>query len=255
MLNGRSLCVVIPAYNTRERVLRVIETLPSVVDAAVVIDDASTDETPGHLATLSDPRCTVLRHPVNRGVGGAIATGYEHARERGYDLAAVMAGDGQMHPDDLVPLATPVAEDRADYSKGNRLLWPGCARVMPPSRYVGNRGLSWLTRHATGLGHVGDSQCGYTVISRRVLERTDLARMWPRYGYPNHLLGALGDAGYRVVDVPVRPVYAGENSGVRLRDAVVTVPRILAAIALGRKRAVRGEAVLGVTLGLCAGAP
>ena len=237
MLHGQQLTVVVPAYNTGGRVLRVIATMPAVVDRVVVVDDASTDDTAAHLAGCDDPRVETVRHPLNRGVGAAIATGYGRALAGGAELIAVMAGDAQMHPDDLVPLATPVALGRADYAKGNRLAHPDCLRVMPWTRLAGNVALSALTRAATGAAHLGDSQCGYTVVSRRALLRFDVTRLWGRYGYPNHLLGALAQAGLRVVDVTVRPVYAGERSGVRLRDALVTVPRVLALVAWARLRA------------------
>jgi len=237
MLHGQQLTVVVPAYNTGARVAGVVATMPPAVDRVVVVDDASTDDTPAHLAACADPRVEVVRHPENRGVGAAIATGYQRALAAGAELIAVMAGDGQMHPDDLVPLATPVALAVADYAKGNRLAHPDCLRVMPWTRLAGNVALSALTRAATGAAHVGDSQCGYTVVSARALRRFDVTRLWGRYGYPNHLLGALTQAGLRVVDVTVRPVYAGERSGVRLRDALVTVPRVLALVAWARLRA------------------
>lgn len=237
MLHGQRLTVVVPAYNTGARVLRVIATLPPFVDRCVVVDDASVDDTPALLAACDDARVEVVRHAENRGVGGAIATGYQRALDHGAELVAVMAGDAQMDPSDLEALATPVALGRADYAKGNRLQHPDCLRAMPLTRWVGNVALSAMTRAATGLDHVGDSQCGYTVIARRVLERVDVAQMWSRYGYPNHLLGALAFVGVRVVDVTVRPVYADERSGVRLRDALVTVPRILALVAWARVRA------------------
>jgi glycosyltransferase involved in cell wall biosynthesis len=237
MLHGQQLTVVVPAFNTGSRVARVLATMPAVVDRVVVVDDASVDDTAAHLAACADPRVETVRHGENRGVGAAIATGYLRALARGAELIAVMAGDGQMHPDDLIPLATPVALGRADYAKGNRLAHRDCGRVMPWTRRVGNVALSALTRAATGVGHIDDSQCGYTVFSARALRRFDVSRLWGRYGYPNHLLGALAQAGLRVVDVTVRPVYGDERSGVRLRDAVVTVPRVLALVAWARLRA------------------
>lgn len=234
MLLGQRVAVVIPAFNTGARVRRVLDTLPPFVDLAVVVDDASTDDTAAALTSLGNPAVAVLRHAENRGVGGALASGYREALARGADLVAVMAGDGQMHPADLAALAAPVAAGDADYAKGNRLRHPDCARVMPGVRYAGNRVLSWLTRLATGLRAVGDSQCGYTVISARALRSLDLDGLWRRYGYPNHLLGALALQRRRVVDVVVRPVYADEVSGVRWRDALVVIPRILLAVALAR---------------------
>ena len=62
---------------------------------------------------------------------------------------------------------------------------------MPPVRLLGSVVLSWLTRLASGYWHVGDSQCGYTVASRRALLAIG-ADLFPRYGYPNDLLARLG---------------------------------------------------------------
>jgi glycosyltransferase involved in cell wall biosynthesis len=246
VLYEKSLTVVVPAFNTGARVARVLDTLPAYVDRVVVVDDASTDDTAAHLASRTNARIEVVRHPINLGVGAAIATGYLRALAHRADMVAVMAGDAQMHPDDLSGLCEPVARGRADYAKGNRLAHPECVRVMPLTRLAGNVVLSALTRAATGLSHIGDSQCGYTVAARRVIEGLDVEHLWNRYGYPNHLLGALAHAGFRVEDVTVRAVYDGEKSGVRLRDALVTVPRILGLVAWARLRA---RPLLGVAPG------
>jgi hypothetical protein len=93
--------------------------------------------------------------------------------------------------------------------------------------------LSWLTRRAAGLAALSDSQCGYTAISARVIERLDLGRLFPRYGYPNDLLGMLALGGYSIRDVPVRPVYADEKSGIRPWHVLVIVG-LIARIALRR---------------------
>jgi hypothetical protein len=132
-------------------------------------------------------------------------------------VIAVMAGDGQMHPDDLHAVALPVARDEADYVKGNRLAYPGVYRTMPPARLAGTAALAFLTRHAAGLDRLADSQCGFTAISARAVAAlgTDLDHLWPRYGYPNDLLGALARRGMRIDEAVVRPVYRGEASGLR----------------------------------------
>src|SRR5271169_3719843 len=105
--------------------------MPAFVDHVVIVDDASGDRTAAEAARPADPRVEVIRHPDNRGVGAAIVTGYRRARARGAHVAVVMAGDGQMHPDDLATVALPVATGHADYVKGNRLAHPGVLRSMP----------------------------------------------------------------------------------------------------------------------------
>lgn len=208
--------------------------MPAFVDHVVLVDDGSTDDTVAQARSIGDARLRIESHGDNRGVGAAITTGYQAAHDLGADVTVVMAGDGQMHPDDLAPLLAPVLSGDVDYAKGNRLRHPDVARTMPLSRLIGNVVLSAVTRYATGLDDIGDSQCGYTAIHRRVWSVIDPGAMWQRYGYPNHLLGALAASDFRIADVVVRAVYDGERSGVRIRDALVTVPRILFSVARAR---------------------
>lgn len=187
--------------------------MPEWVDVIVVVDDASRDRTADVARAFGDARVELISHPTNRGVGAAIVTGYKRALAAGADVAAVMAGDAQMDPADLPRVLEPLVHGQADYVKGNRFRH-ALAGDMPRLRRWGSRALSALTRVATGLD-VDDTQCGFTAIRRAALERIDLDSLWPRYGYPNDLLGLLAHAGLRVTEVPVRPVYRDEESGLR----------------------------------------
>jgi glycosyltransferase involved in cell wall biosynthesis len=218
--------VVIPAFNERRAIVQTVATTPDFVDATIVVDDASTDDTAERAQVRPDVR--VVRHPENRGVGGAIATGYRHALAAGVDVAVVMAGDGQMDPRDLPSLLDPIAAGLADYVKGNRFLHPDVWTAMPAARIVGNVLLSAATRVTSGYRHVFDSQCGYTAIHARALAKIDLDELWTRYGYPNDLLSRLNIAGVRVADVAVRPIY-GEHwkSGIHIGTALHPIPWVL----------------------------
>jgi glycosyltransferase involved in cell wall biosynthesis len=211
--------VVVPAWDEAPRVGRVLRGLPAWVDAAVVVDDASGDGTAAAARAVGDPRVEVIAHRTNRGVGAAIGTGYRRAAalaEGARDAFVVMAGDGQMDPDDLPALVDPVATDRADYVKGNRFASPGVARAMPALRLAGGLGLSWATSRALGVP-IHDSQCGFTAIAREACVRLDLDALWPRYGYPNDLLSQLVLRRARVAEVPVRAIYADEVSRLKAR--------------------------------------
>lgn len=216
MYRGQRIAVVMPAYNAGPHLTRAVRSVPSFVDDIIVVDDASSDGSPRRLARRR-PRClTLLRHRVNRGVGAAIATGYAEALRRRANVIAVMAGDGQMDPDDLPGLLDPVIEGRADYAKGNRFSHPDIWRAMPACRLFGNIVLSLLTKLSSGYGRLFDSQCGYTVVSRAAAHDVLGGKFYARYGYPNDVLARLRAAGARVVDVPVRPVYQGQSSGIRV---------------------------------------
>jgi len=234
MYRHLKVCAVVPAHNEAVRIASVVASMPPLIDHIVVVDDCSGDETAQQALSAGDPRTTLLQHKTNSGVGAAIRTGYLWAAEQGMDVAVVMAGDGQMDPEDLPSLLEPIAMGKADYVKGNRLVWPGVAEVMPPERLLGNLGLSLLTRATSGYTFIMDSQCGYTALLLSVLPRLNIHEMVPRYGYPNDLLALLHTAGARVEQVPVRPIYFSRTSGLRPFGSILPISKILARSALRR---------------------
>jgi glycosyltransferase involved in cell wall biosynthesis len=231
MRKKKRVCVVIPAYNVGVLVTRVLDGLPDFVDRAVVVDDASTDDTARRVFEYRGRfrgEVTLITLPANGGVGAAIARGYRDALDRGEDVIVVMAGDNQMDPRDLPAIVDPVAEDACDYTKGNRLFMGGAWNMIPKVRYLGNSFLSLLTKVASGYWHLADSQSGYTAINAKTLTKIDLDDIYPRYGMPNDMLIKLNIVGARVKDVPVRPVYnVGEKSGIRLYRVIPTITWLL----------------------------
>jgi len=230
MYKSKSIVVVVPAFNEETQIGRVIDTMPDSVDRIVVVDDASKDKTADTVEKrrAEDPRLVLLRHEANQGVGGAIATGYKWARDNDFDVAVVMAGDGQMDPTDLPAILDPVVEDQVDFTKGNRLFTGDAFRQIPKVRYFGNAALSLLTKIASGYWHVADSQTGYTALNKAVLHTIDWDQMYKRYGQPNDLLVKLNVYNFRVKDVPIKPVYhIGEKSGIRIRKVVFSIGWLL----------------------------
>ncbi len=239
MYKGRTLCVVIPVFNESSQIEKVIESLPDYVDRIVVVDDASTDDTGDRIFRCQAvyPHLVALRHDVNQGCGGALATGYLWAAENRMDIVVRMDGDGQMNPDDLPALLDPVADGIADYAKGNRLVTGEAYRRMPKIRYFGNAFLSLMTKIASGYWHVADFQSGYTAMNAAVLHTIDWRRMYRRYGQPNDLMVRLNVYNFRVADIPVEPVYhVGERSGIRLQSVIFTISWLLVRMFLWRMK-------------------
>lgn len=239
MHRGLVVAVVVPAYREERLLPRMLRRVPAWVDSIHVVDDASPDATAAVALGVGDPRVEVVRHAVNRGVGAAIVTGYRAALATPAEVVVVMAGDDQMDPGDLPALLAPLVAHEADHVKGDRLRHPE-ARRMPWPRRAGTRALAAVTRTATGLA-VHDSQCGYTATAARCLRELPLTELWPRYGYPNDLLALLAAGGHRVAEVPVRPVYAGEASGLRPWHLGVILAVIARRWAAGRRAGRRAE--------------
>jgi len=229
VFEDKTVAVVVPAYNEETQIAGVLATMPDFVDCVIVVDDSSTDATGqvvlDHIAGEGDGgRTVLLGHERNLGVGSAVVTGYVEALRREIDVTAVMAGDGQMDPDELVLLVGPVARGQADYAKGNRLFYGGAWETIPRHRFLGNAFLSMLTKIASGYWHVADSQSGYTAISLEALQTIELQDVYRSYGYPNDLLVRLNVYDFRVADVAIRPVYdVGERSKMKLWKVVPTM--------------------------------
>ena len=240
MYREKVIAVAVPAYNEALLIGRVIETMPDFIDHIVIVNDCSTDETVEQVEKLiqeGHSRVHLIKHETNQGVGGAIMTGYKYCRDEKYDITVVMAGDAQMNPDDLPALLDPVVEGRADYSKGNRLFTGEAWHKIPKIRYLGNSALSLMTKIASGYWNVADSQTGYTAASLKVLETLPLHKVFKRYGMPNDFLVRLNVYDFKVLDVPVEPVYGiGEQSGIKYFPAVFRLSRLLTSLFLWRMK-------------------
>ena len=230
MYQGKTVAVIVPAYNEEKLIGKVLKTIPPFVDHVVVVDDASGDRTGEAVMDVQqgDSRLVYLRLKRNEGVGGAIVTGYKWARDHEVDISAVMAGDAQMDPLDLPRLLDPLINGEVDYSKGNRLFTGKAWRIIPKARYFGNAILSFLTKIASGYWHVADSQSGYTAVALRVLKTLDLDGIYKRYGMPNDLLVKLNVFQFRVRDIPINPVYGvGERSCMKIYRVIFTLAFLL----------------------------
>jgi glycosyltransferase involved in cell wall biosynthesis len=230
LIEGKSVGVVIPAYDEELLLPATLGGVPEFVDRIYVVDDASSDETVerARAAAATDPRITVIVHERNGGVGAAVISGYKQALEERLDVTVVMNADNQMDPDDLAHLATPVAQGEVDYAKANRLFTGQAWQLIPHSRYLGNAVLSLWTKIASGYWHVADAQSGFTAVALPMLELLDLDNLYTRYGFPNDMLVHLNVWNARVRDVPSRPIYGiGERSGIKLRKVIPTISWLL----------------------------
>ena len=246
MYKNLTIAAVVPCYNEQSQIESVIDSMPPVVDIILVVDDKSRDNTVDLVMNHScyGSRLQLIRHVINQGVGGAIASGYKWCRDHEIGIAVVMAGDGQMNPDDLVSILDPVADSTADYTKGNRLVIGNSFRKIPKTRFIGNVILSFLTKIASGYWNLSDSQTGYTAINANALNLINWDRMYKRYGQPNDLLVKLNVADMVVVDVPMMPVYdVGEVSGIKLTQVIPRISLLLIRLFIWRvkeKYVIRG---------------
>jgi glycosyltransferase involved in cell wall biosynthesis len=178
--------------------------------------------------TPEKDRIILINHLENGGVGAGIARGYKWCKDHEIDCVAVMAGDGQMDPNELEDICTPVILDGIDYVKGNRLRHPSAKFVIPKIRFFGNSILSMLTKLASGYWKISDTQTGYTGISLSALRSIKIYEIYKSYGMPNDLLVKLNIVGATLKEITIKPVYrVGEQSKMKVGRVIRRVSWLL----------------------------
>jgi glycosyltransferase involved in cell wall biosynthesis len=220
------IAAVIPCYRVEKEIQSVLGTIPAYIKHIIVVDDASPDSTADLVtaAAEEDDRVLLIRHTSNQGVGGAMATGYRKALELEAQVVVKIDGDGQMDTEHLPRLLQPLLDGRADYTKGNRFRDFKSLGQMPFIRRVGNMGLAFLAKVATGYWHTFDPTNGFNAIRTDVLAQIPLEAIDRTYYFEISMLANLYLIGAVVKDVPMPARYQGEVSSLLIHRILFTFP-------------------------------
>ena len=217
-----TIAAVIPCYRVEREIQSVLQTIPTYIRHVIVVDDASPDATTDLVAAFAetDERIILIRHPSNQGVGGALVSGFRKALELEAQIVVKIDGDGQMDAAYLPGLLQPLLEGKADYTKGNRFRDFQSLQRMPLSRRIGNMGLAFLSKAATGYWNLFDPTNGFVAIRGEVLAQLPLDRIDRTYYFETSMLANLYLIGAVVKDIPMPARYRDETSN-------LAIPRVL----------------------------
>jgi dolichol-phosphate mannosyltransferase len=137
---------ILPVYNESRHIGNLLDRLNTDVCDVLIVDDASTDSTTDEIKRRKVP---FLRHEVRTGVGRCLQDGFRYAREKGYDVLVVMAGNGKDDPREIPRLLAAIHEG-ADYVQGSRFMKGGEWKNLPWHRFIAIKGLTWTWSLCTG---------------------------------------------------------------------------------------------------------
>jgi glycosyltransferase involved in cell wall biosynthesis len=209
VINGKSVLIIVPAWNEAEAITDVIKEIQAELPSCpvLVVDDGSADTTSIVAASAG---ATVLKLPYNLGVGGARRLGYKYARDKGFDVVVQIDADGQHDPKFIPSLVD--ALDEADLVIGARFAGIGDYSVRGPRKWAMSLlggVLSWVAG-----ARLSDTTSGFRVTNRQVTEL--YAETFPveYLGDTVETIVHIARAGLRVRQVPVamRPRMAGTPS-------------------------------------------
>ena len=220
--------VVIPCFKVGKQILQVIKGVleQDAIHGVVVVDDKCPDHT-GDLVDREygdNNRVTVVRHDINKGVGGAMCTGYAYAFGQGADIVVKMDGDGQMDPDHIPAMIKPIIDGNCDYTKGNRFYYPRHLHNMPAIRVFGNSALSLVNKFTSGYWSIMDPTNGYTALHRNAYSLLQHDSLAHDYFFESDMLYQLGNVHAVVRDIPLPCIYADEESNLRISRVLVEFP-------------------------------
>jgi dolichol-phosphate mannosyltransferase len=212
------VAVIIPALNEAGKIGRVLDKMPR--DGrfeAIVVDDGSTDATGAE--AREHGAAVVLRHEQRRGVGAAIRSGFECGVERGRPWLALISGDDQHEPGELVSALELALSTNADYVQGSRWMASGC--VIGP---IGNRGpgqrIYSLVFSMLAFRRISDATNGFRLFRSSILSDPSirLGQDWlDSYDLEPYLLYKTIRCGYRLVQYPVTVRYHGAEGFTKMR--------------------------------------
>lgn len=201
---------IVPALNEEETIVRVIEEIRAIDPGfeILVIDDGSMDRT---AAEAERAGAIVARLPYNIGIGGAVQTGYQYARDNGFQVAVQIDGDGQHDPSELPKIMGPLLSDEADIVVGSRFAGAGAYRASVPRRF-GIRIFRHFVSAFVGQS-LTDTSSSFRAINRRAL--CLFAQEYP-HGYLETVEATVlaSRCGLRIKEVPVtvRPREVGRST-------------------------------------------
>ena len=199
------LSLVMPAFNEEATILESIDRVlaqPFVAEL-IVVNDASTDNTAGVLATIEDTRVRVMSHTVNQGKGAALRTGIQAATQ---DYVGIQDADLEYDPADLAKLLVPLETGRADVVYGSRFLTGDAHRVLYFWHSVGNKMLTLASNVFTNL-NLTDMETCYKVFRRELIQNITIEEN--RFGFEPEITVKVARSGARIYEVGVS--YAGRS--------------------------------------------
>lgn len=217
MINGKTIAVVMPAYNAESTLVRTVQEIPAEVDIKILVDDSSNDQTVAAARTLG---LRVFTHDRNYGYGRNQQTCYREALAAGADVVVMLHPDYQYTPLLVTAMASMVSTGVYDVVLGSRILGGGALKGgMPRYKYIANRFLTALQNLLTGA-KLSEYHTGFRAFTSEVLRSLPLLENSDDFVFDNEMLVQCIYLGFRIGEISCPTKYFGEASSINFRRSV-----------------------------------
>ena len=218
MINGKKVCVVMPAYNAEKTLQKTYDEIPKdIVDEIILTDDASKDKTVDVAKKLG---IKTFIHDKNKGYGGNQKTCYQEALKLNADIIVMLHPDYQYTPKLITPMSSMIAEGVFDAVIGSRILGnKAMLGGMPIYKYISNRFLT-MTENVIINQKLSEYHTGFRAFSRKILETIPLMENSDDFIFDNQMLCQTLYFGFSVGEISCPAFYFDDASSINFSRSV-----------------------------------
>lgn len=215
--NKIKVCAVIPFYNEKSFIRKLIVNTSKYVDFICAVDDGSVDNSFAEISDLNN--LEIIKLDKNYGKGFALQTGFEYCIKKDYEVIITIDADGQHNPDFIPTLIEHLAY--FDIVIGNRL---NDIKLMPVNRIISNKLTSKLLSLKTGQ-KISDSQCGFRAYKKNVLKKCKTK--FKGFEAESEILVIASRNGFKIGHTEIDTIYGNEKSKMKSIPAIVGFFKVL----------------------------
>ncbi|MFL6596086.1 MAG: bifunctional glycosyltransferase/class I SAM-dependent methyltransferase, partial [Chthoniobacterales bacterium] len=218
-LDGKRVLIFVVAYNAETTIEKVLSRIPASLHQpgveVLIIDDSSKDQTFAHSLRFQQQssafKITILRTPRNQGYGGNQKLGYRYAMDNGFDIVALVHGDGQYAPEKLPALLAPLVQGDADAVFGSRMIDKAAARAggMPAYKWLGNQLLTQFQNRILGT-HLSEFHTGYRLYATAALAQVPFEKNTNDFHFDTEIIIQFVLKKLRIAELPIPTFYGDE---------------------------------------------
>ena len=219
------ICVVIPCFNVRDSIEKVIKKINfKLIDKVIVIDDFCPEKTAFHLSKKKFKNVMIFTNKKNLGVGGATLKGFKKAVEMKFDIVFKIDGDNQHEPKDLNKFIKLLNKPKVNFCKGTRFKNLSEKKKIPFVRLMGNNILTYLCRINCRNTNLTDVVNGFIGIKINLLKKLNFDEISKDFFFEEDLLFRISLIEKNIYEVPIKVIY---NDKSNLNPVKTIIPFIL----------------------------
>lgn len=220
MYKGKTVTVVMPAYNAEKTLEITYNEIPHhIVDNVILVDDYSSDKT---IEVAKSLRINyVIRHEKNKGYGGNQKSCYKKALEIGSDIIIMLHPDYQYTPKLIEAMVSLIGNNVYPVVFGSRILGNGSLKGgMPIYKYISNRWLTFI-QNVLMRQKLSEYHTGYRAFSAEVLRNVAFDKCGDNFIFDNQIIAQIFHKGYEIAEITCPTKYFKEASSINIKQSTI----------------------------------